>query len=222
MKVGVMQPYFFPYLGYFQLIDSVDVYVNLDHVSFMKRSYMVRNVLKNNTKININVYDGSQNKNCNEVIVNLTNDYINRFKKTLHHLYSKTKNYEFILNEIINENFINEEQSISQFNFKIIKSICNYLDIKTKLIHTSENLTSQKKENGLVDIVNYFGGDTYINAIGGVKLYNKDFFIKKNINLYFIKSGEFDFKNPNSSVLELIFLYDKNKIQQELKNYILI
>ena len=48
MKIGVMQPYFFPYLGYFQLINEVDVYVNLDHVSFMKRSYMTRNILKNN------------------------------------------------------------------------------------------------------------------------------------------------------------------------------
>lgn len=42
-----MEPYFFPYLGYFQLISAVDTYVNLDHVSFMKRSYMTRNKLKN-------------------------------------------------------------------------------------------------------------------------------------------------------------------------------
>ena len=47
MKIGIMQPYFFPYIGYFQLINEVDVYVNLDHVSFMKRSYMTRNTLKN-------------------------------------------------------------------------------------------------------------------------------------------------------------------------------
>jgi hypothetical protein len=45
--VGIMEPYFFPYLGYFQLISAVDTYVNLDHVSFMKRSYMTRNKLKN-------------------------------------------------------------------------------------------------------------------------------------------------------------------------------
>lgn len=54
-SVAIMQPYFFPYLGYFQLIDSVDVYVNLDHVSFMKRSYMTRNVLKNDTAIQVRV-----------------------------------------------------------------------------------------------------------------------------------------------------------------------
>ena len=67
MRVAIMQPYFFPYLGYFQLIDAVDVYVNLDHVSFMKRSYMTRNQIKNNTTINIPVSGGSQNKTCLEV-----------------------------------------------------------------------------------------------------------------------------------------------------------
>jgi hypothetical protein len=222
MKVGIMQPYFLPYLGYFKLIDSVDVYVNLDQFSFMKRSYMVRNVLKNDTKININVYDSSQNRKCSDTLVNFENDYIPKFKKTIHHLYSKTKNYELVLEEIINTNFIGEEQTISQFNFNLIKSICDYLDIKTKLVHTSENLTPQKKENGLVDIVNYYSGNTYINAIGGIKLYTKDFFKKKSIDLYFIKSGDLNFENPNRSILDLIFLYDKNKIKDELKNYTLI
>ena len=75
MKIGIMQPYFFPYIGYFQLINDVDIYVNLDHVSFMKRSYMVRNTLKNNTQINIPVSNGSQNKICTEVNVLLSNNY---------------------------------------------------------------------------------------------------------------------------------------------------
>ena len=90
MRVGIMQPYFFPYLGYFQLIKEVDVYVNLDHVSFMKRSYMTRNNLKDNTPINLVLNNASQNRKCNEVMVNFENNYINKFKKTLHHLYNKS------------------------------------------------------------------------------------------------------------------------------------
>ena len=69
MKIGIMQPYFFPYIGYFQLMQEVDLYVNLEHVSFMKRSYMTRNTIKNNTPINIPVSNGSQNKTCIEVKV---------------------------------------------------------------------------------------------------------------------------------------------------------
>ena len=67
-----MQPYFFPYIGYFQLIHCVNTYVNLDHVSFMKRSYMTRNILKNNTPINVNVWGASQNKKCNEILYYFT------------------------------------------------------------------------------------------------------------------------------------------------------
>ena len=51
MKIAIMQPYFFPHFAYFQLISAVDVYINLDHVSFMKRSYMVRNRIKNDVRI---------------------------------------------------------------------------------------------------------------------------------------------------------------------------
>ena len=94
--VGIMQPYFFPYIGYFQLIHCVDTYVNLDHVSFMKRSYMTRNTLKNNTTININVWKASQNKKCNEIYVNFENNYIPKFLKTLENLYSKESHYETI------------------------------------------------------------------------------------------------------------------------------
>ena len=81
MKVGVMQPYFFPYLGYFQLINAVDVYVNLDHVAFMKRSYMTRNMLKNNTPISIPVKNASQNTPCSQTFVDISENYLSKFYK---------------------------------------------------------------------------------------------------------------------------------------------
>ena len=82
-KIGIMQPYFLPYIGYFQLIKSVDIYVNLDHVSFMKRSYMTRNTIKDGIKINLNVHFASQNKSCRDVYVNFENEYLTKFKKTI-------------------------------------------------------------------------------------------------------------------------------------------
>jgi hypothetical protein len=222
MKVGVMQPYFFPYLGYFQLIDSVDVYVNLDHVSFMKRSYMVRNTLKNDTKINLNVYNGSQNKKCSEVIVNFENDYINKFKKTLFHLYGKNKNYEKVLTSIINPSFVDKNINVSSFNFSLIESICQYLNIETKLINSSEKLTTEKKGDGLIDIVKHFQGGVYINAIGGTKLYDKEYFKNKSIDLFFLKMGVLNFENPYSSILDLLFMYEQDFIINELKKYSLV
>ena len=222
MTIGVMQPYFFPYIGYFQLIDSVDIYVNLDHVSFMKASYMTRNTLKNNTNISVPVIGGSQNKKCNEVIVKSDDKFIINFPKTIHHLYSKEKNYEDIIQQIFTTDVNSLGYSISQINLFYVKKICEYLDIKTKIIDSSEDLTVRKKNKGLQDIIKYFKGDTYINAIGGQKLYTKEDFASQNINLKFIKMGDVKFDNPYSSILDLLFRYDKEYIKTELKNYTLI
>ena len=216
-----MQPYFFPYIGYFQLIHCVDTYVNLDHVSFMKRSYMTRNTLKNNTTINVNVWKASQNKKCNEIYVNFENNYIPKFLKTLENLYSKELHYETILNEIILPEFIDRKITISKFNLNLIKRICNYLDIKTKIIDTSENLTKLKKGEGLKEITKHFNSKSYINAIGGQSLYNKDF-KNDNIQLSFIEMGNVVFDNKYTSILDLLFRYNKEYIKEQIRNYKLI
>lgn len=224
MKTAIMQPYFFPYLGYFQLIDAVDVYVNLDHVSFMPRSYMTRNVIKNNIQINVSVLDGSQNKKCNEVKVILTEQYIQKFYKTLQYQYGKSINYEMVMENIIKPCFTTEEKTISQFNIQIIKNICNLLDIKTKIIDSScgfQNL-ELKKEYGLVSIVRQLDSNTYINAIGGQKLYSKDFFRSQGIELFFLKMSELDITNQYASILDLLFIHKQEKIKEQLKRYTLV
>ena len=217
-----MQPYFFPYIGYFQLIHCVDTYVNLDHVSFMKRSYMTRNTLKNNTTINVNVWKASQNKKCNEIYVNFENNYIPKFLKTLENLYSKESHYEIILNEIILPEFIDRKITISKFNLNLIKRICNYLDIKTKIVDTSENLTKLKKGEGLKEITKHFNSKSYINAIGGQSLYNKEDFKNDNIQLSFIEMGNVVFDNKYTSILDLLFRYNKEYIKEQIRNYKLI
>jgi len=222
MRVGIMQPSFFPYIGYFQLIHAVDTYVNLDHVSFMKRSYMTRNTLKNNININVNVYKGSQNKCCDEVLVNFENKYIDKFNKTLQLLYAKSSYYSEIMSNIIIPEFIDRKISISQFNISIIKRICLYLDIQTNILNTSKGMTELKKGEGLKEITSKLGGDKYINAIGGQALYNKEDFKQKNIDLYFVKIGDVEFDNKYSSILDLLFTYPKEHIQQQLLKYTLI
>jgi hypothetical protein len=222
MKIGIMQPYFFPYIGYFQLIDAVDIYVNLDHVNFMKRSYMTRNTLKNNTQITIPVIGGSQNKKCNEVIVKSDDKFVVNFPKTLYNLYGKEKNFKDIIQQIFITDVNSLGYSISQVNLFYIKRICDYLDITTEIIDSSEGFTEKKKNEGLQDIVGKLKGDTYINAIGGQKLYNKEDFATQNINLKFIKMDDVGFDNPYSSILDILFKYDKEYIQQQLKKYTLI
>lgn len=226
MKIGIMQPYFFPYIGYFQLIHAVDTYVILDHVSFMKRSYMTRNTLKNNTPINIPVSGGSQNKSCLEVTTLSDKKWFNKFLKTLEALYKKESNYNLIIEKIINpwiENISCSKHpiSISEFNYQSIFYICEYLECVCNF-HSSANITTRKKNEGLQDIIKHFKGNHYINAIGGQKLYDKKDFNSQGIKLDFIKMEKVEFDNPYSSILDLLFRYPKEHIQQQLTKYTLI
>jgi hypothetical protein len=219
MKVGIMQPYFFPYFGYFQLIGAVDIYVNLDHVSFMKRSYMTRNRIKDETPINIPVYEGSQNKKCSEIFVNFESQYLAKFKKKIYYLYGKSTLYEEINRRVIDPCFLEEKITISEFNLRIIKKICEYLEIETKIIETSEGLTNKKKGEGLKEISKREGCSVYINAIGGIGLYSKEDFKLNGIDLYFIEMGDVKFDNPYSSILDLLYTHDREHLKKELKNY---
>jgi hypothetical protein len=221
--IGIMQPYFFPYIGYFQLIHAVDTYVNLDHVSFMKRSYMTRNTLKNDTPINVSVWGGSQNKHCAEVLVNFSDNYIQNFEAKLHHLYSKAPYYQAICDLIIPEFYV-REVSISTFNFNLIKRICGYLEIHTTLVDTSTSFVDchLPREAGLKCITHALGSTIYVNAIGGQALYTKEDFKRDGIDLYFIEMLKVELDNQYASILDLLFRYDRAHLQHQLTRYQLI
>ena len=187
---------------------------------------MTRNTLKNNTPINIPVSGGSQNKSCREVTVLADEKWFNTFRKTLETLYRKEPNYNLILSEIIEPweqsiTSVNRPLSISEFNFSSIFYICSYLDC-IRRFYSSVNITDKKKNEGLQDIVKHYKADTYINAIGGQKLYTKEDFASQGIDLNFIKMEDVDFDNPYSSILDLLFRYPKEHIQQQLIKYTLI
>ena len=224
-----MQPYFFPYIGYFQLIQAVDSYVNLDHVSFMKRSYMTRNQLKNNIPINISVIRASQNEICKNTIITSPTKWYDKFYKTLEYNYKKEKNYNVVMDNIIEpwKTYILGEDryfpvSISDFNFSVILKICEYFDINTEFISTSNGITDRKFNEGLQDIVKHFKHKTYVNAIGGQKLYNKEDFKSADVELKFIKMNELDVDNPYASILDLLFRYDKEHLKKELNKFDLV
>ena len=223
MKIGIMQPYFFPYIGYFQLIDAVDKYVNLDHVNFIKRGYMTRNKLTNNIKISVPIQSPSQNKTCIESYLAVDDQHIKKLKKTIKLLYSKEPQFSKIYDLLFTNTLIwSKETNISQLNLHFIKIVCKYLDIQTEFIDSSKGLTSQKREKGLKDIVHKFKGKEYVNAIGGNKIYKSNDFLESKISLKFLKMGNLDIIDPYLSILDLLFKYEKHYIIKQLKNYTLV
>lgn len=220
MKIAIMQPYFFPYIGYYQLINSVDKFIVYDNVSFIKRGWINRNKIYLNDSeylFTIPLKNASRNRNINEHFV--SDEFFkwkDDFYKTLNMSYGKNKNYSDIMDII--EKSLNYK-NISDITSSSLLLVSDYLDINTNFKKTSEleNISSKKGER-LIDICKIEKADTYINSIGGQELYLKDNFASKDINLLFLKCND---SKEYVSIIDLLMKYGKDT-KQFLNNYELI
>ena len=224
-----MQPYIFPYIGYFQLINAVDKFVIYDDVNFINKGWINRNRILNNGKdslFSIPLKEASQNKLINEIEVNWDSAWKSKFLKTLEQCYKKAPFYQETL-LIIQETFSIDHEPISKVIEYNLRLICGYLDIKTEIISSSaiyEN-THLKAQERILAICLQEKATQYINPIGGLELYDKDFFEAKNINLNFIKSKSIEypqFKNefvPWLSIIDVLMFNSKEIVKDFLGNY---
>lgn len=191
--VAVMQPYFFPYIGYFHLIKSVDLFVSFDDVNFIKKGWINRNtILSNNSghQITLPIQKMSQNKKINESYIFEHQKQKNGLLRLIIDSYKrKAPFFEENIGKI-QALILSNEDNIAIYNTKNLQNLSEYLEIKTKFIFSSQvpQDISATGENKILNIVKHFGANTYINASGGVNLYDKKFFSDHNIKLKFVPS----------------------------------
>lgn len=232
MKIGIMQPYFFPYIGYWQLMNAVDQYVIFDDVNFINRGWIHRNrILANGRVQNINLpmLGASQNKRINEVMVNNEKKLIEKNLRTLEMAYKKAPYYADVY-PLIKQCFYCGKENIADYIEYSFRILCEYLKIKTSLIRSSEinkdnNLKGQDK---VLNICRILHADEYYNAIGGRDLYSFEQFRENEIVLKFLKSGDVEYKQfqnefyPNLSIIDIMMFNSPIKIQEMLLNYVLL
>ncbi|OPX50370.1 WbqC family protein [Clostridium thermobutyricum] len=232
MKVGIMQPYFLPYIGYWQLLNAVDKYVIYDDVNFIKKGWINRNrILMNGqaTLFNIQMKGASQNKKINEIEISKENVWRNKLLKSIELSYKKAPFYEVIFPII--KTIINfETKNLAKYIENSIRVICEYLDINTKLIISSDLKKDNilKGEDKIINICKILGANEYYNAIGGRELYNYDTFKKNDIKLKFLKTENFMYKQfgdsyiEGLSILDVIMFNSKEEVKAMLNKYSLI
>jgi hypothetical protein len=181
MKVSVMQPYAFPYLGYFQLINAVDVFVFYDDVNFIKQGWINRNKILVNGKENlftIPIRNISSFRPINETEINsqLYQKWKTKFLKSLAQAYKKAPHYEVVFS-IVERVLEKEHDSISALAIDSIEVISSYLKLDTKFVLSSEQLGGTKgldKADRLIEIMSILESKQYINPAGGADLYERD------------------------------------------------
>jgi len=224
-----MQPYFFPYIGYFQLINAVDTFVLYDDVTYIKGGWIARNRIYENGSSNywgIALNNSSSNRLIKDI--KFIPDW-HKLLKTISQNYGLTQYSDNVWNIILLEVAGNQKvTTISELNAYAIRKVCKYLGITTEIILSSELLDLKTgRVERLIDICKRTKATTYINAQGGKALYTKKEFNEQGINLHFLKTGEIRYKQitdtfvSNLSIMDVLMFNSKEEIKKHLDNYIL-
>jgi hypothetical protein len=229
MIVGSNQPYLFPYIGYWQLINLSEVYVISDSMQYIKKGYINRNnILIDGKKylFTLEVLGVHSNTPINKVIVG---GNAKKVAKSIFHAYKKAPYFNKIY-PLIEEIVLNKEKNLAKYLGYSIETISNYLGIETNFIYLSrlQGETDLKAEERTIDICKRVGATHYINAIGGVKLYSKERFLKEGIELSFLQTKEIKYKQfnnkfiPNLSIIDIMMFNSKKEIKEILTKFDLI
>ncbi|MEX9611156.1 WbqC family protein [Providencia rettgeri] len=229
MILAVMQPYLFPYLGYYQLAYHSDMFIFYDDVNYIKGGYINRNnILTKNGKqlFTIPINHASSFKKINEL------EFSNNIKKvltTIQQAYSKAPNFNEIYS-MIERILLSNNRSVAKIASNSIIEVFDYLNLPFEY-EFSSNIDYDREldaKNKLYSFCKLYNAQMYTNTSGGKHLYNKDEFKDKNIELNFIEMSDFSYTQFNSdnfesnlSIIDLLMNLSKSEVSALLNKYTL-
>jgi len=224
MKIAIMQPYIFPYIGYFQMISAVDKFVFYDDVNFIKQGWINRNKILVSGRGYLFTVPLSKANSFTLIKDTLINNKLYeiwklKFLQTLSQNYKNAPYFSKIY-ELIAEVLNSKHNSISDLAIDSIQNVSQYLNLKTHFIISSESYSNRnlERQKRLFDICKQEKCSHYINAIGGQELYKKEDFIKEGIQLNFIKSLPLEYKQfknqfiPYLSIIDVLMFNSQEEI----------
>lgn len=225
-RVAIMQPYFFPYIGYFQLIAAVDQFVVYDNIKYTKKGWINRNRFLQNGKDEMFTLPLKKDSDSLDVCEReLAADFdrehlLNQLKGAYRRAPYFDQTFPLV------ERIVRcEERNLFHYLHHSIVQTCDHLEITTDIKISSEisidhTLHAQDKVLALCEAL---GATTYVNAIGGVELYSKEIFSAKGIELKFIQSSLFEYSQydapfvPWLSIIDVLMFNPLSVVQQQIK-----
>ncbi len=224
-----MQPYFFPYIGYWQLINAVDKYVIADDVNYIKGGWIHRNRILNHDHIQylgLHISHASQNCLIYEVEIFPDPNHFRDMIRTIEWQYKRAPYFDTVFPKICA--MINyEEKNLARYLEHQIKSISSYLGIETEFLICSEipHNRQLKCQERVIDSCQVLGATEYINAVGGQLLYSRNDFAECGIDLKFLQTEDIRYHQfndpfaPNLSIIDVFMFNSKEEVQQMLEQY---
>lgn len=230
MVCGANQPYFIPYLGYWQLVNAVDVFKISDDYNFIKKGWINRNRILINgeaSDFRLEIDHLTSNKKINELYIR--DFHIEEKMKTLRFSYGKAPYYNAGV-ALMENIFSCKDKNLASFLINSMYCISEYLDINTKFVLSSSlnQPSNLRREYRIYDFCEKMGADSYYNAIGGTKLYSFNDFKKHGIDLGFLKMNDISYKQfsnvfvPSLSIIDVIMFNSKEQIKNLLTQYTIL
>ncbi|MEK4129141.1 WbqC family protein [Solibacillus sp. FSL W8-0474] len=231
MKLAIMQPYFFPYIGYFSLMQEADQFIIFDTVQFQRKSWMVRNCILNlnggSSYIHLPVKKAPLSSCIKDIYVDDEIDWKEKLFNQLQ-IYKKAPYFTEtikVLEKALNSNY----KTLTDINKNLLVEISNYLNLKCKISVFSEMELDIEEvytaDEWALNISKKLNATEYINAPGGVCFFDREKYENNNIKLKFIKNKLNPYKQfhldfvPGLSIIDVIMFNSINKIHEMLVNY---
>lgn len=234
MKLGLMQPYFFPYIGYWQLMKYCDYWIVFDTVQYRKGGWINRNQILHPNKasglyITVPIFNHSLKTKINDVKIDNSKPYIEKILGQLTATYKKkAPNFKRIFT-LVKDCLESERNDLAKLNLYAMYAVLDYLGISLKIELYSKMPLSHDpaigQENWALDISKAVKATEYINAPGGVNLYDKEKFACNEIRLKFIKPNFINYNQrndifiPQLSIIDIMMFNSREAITEMLESY---
>ncbi len=233
MTIAIMQPYLFPYIGYWQLIQAVDTFVVYDNIQFTKKGWFHRNNILLNGKKSLFTIPLKKDSDYLDVVDRMLSEdsdkQINKIIAQIENGYKKAPYFNDVF-PLIKDIFGSAEKNLFYYIYNSIQLVAEYLEIDTKIILSSTlDIDHQlKSEEKVIAINKILHADRYINAIGGQELYDKDRFLAEGITLNFLNTEITEYKQFHNeflsylSIIDIMMFNSKDEIKEMLSRCVLI
>ena len=229
MKVAIMQPYFMPYLGYFQLINAVDEFILFDTPQYIRHGWIERNrILKLNGEslyIKVPLQKHKREASINSILINNRVDWKAKILAQLVHYKKKAPNYNRVV-ELLEDILKEEFKTIVELNYCSLIKLCAYMDISTPIKIWSEMDVEIGNVNApdewALNICRRINAKMYYNLPGGKAFFNKKKYTDAGIGLKFLDVKLRDYKQFNNdfvsglSIIDILMFCDHGLISKML------
>ena len=191
-----MQPYFFPYIGYFQLMAAVDLFIVYDNIKYTKKGWINRNRMLQSGKDVMFSLPLGNDSDARDVCERALAADFDRAKllNRLRGAYSRAPNFAAVF-AMVERAVRHPDTNLFAYLHHALRQCCEHLGLTTPLrvsstVPIDHGLKNQDKVIALAKAV---GATTYVNAIGGLDLYDRAAFRGQGLELQFIRSRPFEY-----------------------------